>query len=997
MNLDNGTLDNTIGTTFDPQNLEIKTKSIEQTLVPLVTQITALVNFKENIISNGKPKSERAIRGALKVGSAVEAAIERFVAVGETIADENPDIQPEMYDACREARYAGSSIANLNGSIFLENPSSGNSGAVDKAVLVKAARQLLSSVTRVLLLADRVLVKHILRAEDKVAFSLTKLENCSNFTEFVKIFTEFGGEMVDLAHRSGDRQNDLKSDKRRAQMACARTSLERLTMLLLTASKTLLRHPDDQGAKQCRDGVFHNLRLNLQLIGLCVTDGVIPYDISRYYTPLSFPSNEPLDIGLQLTASVTIKQLNEMLEMVRLTGSTNVGIRERLIGALDQLCEMTQDFTDSPITPHHQREQILDYLEECRFEMSNLIVPTSIDDNEGFCNDNVEVSVERLNRRLGDLKKQLQTVALEQVASIFRENEDHNILTSIKACSVSGDIDGVEKFLLKFRNHTEHVQDVCRLLHHVSLTDSLHVYSGQTERTLRALSPLTLFAGRTLCIHPSSRIARENLEVFCDTWAQNISDLSRLAREFDTVVSGRVAAEKQAYMSLPRPGVGYYETSCNYYPSTSMSSNLNNICSNFPFESYISHTSLSSFYSEPSPEISVSVTGDSAFVSMPHSCLSSSITEYSSDMSKSYNNSIQNSTYHSPTTPIKEKINNSVSDNRKYIESCLLKEHDCSKSAFTIFKRNQHNSTSPLLLSPIKKEVSVNLACFDENKQTTEDKKSGTPSPQVKVEMRKKGGRLVKEKKENFEDCMSKHGTTTKPSKPITLDVEDQQKIAKVGLEMKLLTSEVDAEAEKWDEYAENDIVKRAKAMSSMAYNMYLFTRGDGPLKTTHDLFTQAEFFAEQANKMYKTVKEFHYEVPGSPEKSDLMSVLERIPLHCQQLQVLVKSPTVGKSATFGKVDSVIQETKNLMNEIAKLVTSCFVCATKFEIEFRGTGSTRSTANEGDSSHHRMSRESTLWRRTPSTRRTAPPSNIHHHSSHDLQSTTASEKYQKIS
>ncbi|VDL64739.1 unnamed protein product [Nippostrongylus brasiliensis] len=119
--------------------------------------------------------------------------------------------------------------------------------------------------------------------------------------------------------------------------------------------------------------------------------------------------------------------------------------------------------------------------------------------------------------------------------------------------------------------------------------------------------------------------------------------------------------------------------------------------------------------------------------------------------------------------------------------------------------------------------------------------------------------------------------------------------MAKVGLEMKLLTSEVDAEAEKWDEYAENDIVKRAKAMSSMAYNMYLFTRGDGPLKTTHDLFTQAEFFAEQANKMYKTVREFSYEVPGSAEKSELSAILERIPVHCQQLQVLVKSPTFNK------------------------------------------------------------------------------------------------------
>lgn len=42
-----------------------------------------------------------------QIGTAVEAAVERFVAVGETIADENPDIQPELYDACHEARIAG--------------------------------------------------------------------------------------------------------------------------------------------------------------------------------------------------------------------------------------------------------------------------------------------------------------------------------------------------------------------------------------------------------------------------------------------------------------------------------------------------------------------------------------------------------------------------------------------------------------------------------------------------------------------------------------------------------------------------------------------------------------------------------------------------------------------------------------------------------------------------------------------------------------------------
>ena len=54
------------------------------------------------------------------------------------------------------------------------------------------------------------------------------------------------------------------------------------------------------------------------------------------------------------------------------------------------------------------------------------------------------------------------------------------------------------------------------------------------------------------------------------------------------------------------------------------------------------------------------------------------------------------------------------------------------------------------------------------------------------------------------------------------------------------MTSELDAETDKWGD-PDNDIIKRAKNMSSMAYSMYLFTRGEGMLKTTQDLFKQAE------------------------------------------------------------------------------------------------------------------------------------------------------------
>lgn len=69
--------------------------------------------------------------------------------------------------------------------------------------------------------------------------------------------------------------------------------------------------------------------------------------------------------------------------------------------------------------------------------------------------------------------------------------------------------------------------------------------------------------------------------------------------------------------------------------------------------------------------------------------------------------------------------------------------------------------------------------------------------------------------------------------------------------------------------------------------------------------------------------------MPGGPHKKELLENLDRVPTYVQQLQFTVKNPTVGKAATFTKVDNVIQETKNLMNVISKVVTTCFVCATK--------------------------------------------------------------------
>lgn len=51
--------------------------------------------------------AERTLRVIGRIGQSVNLAVERFVTVGETIADDNPEIKQDMYEACKEARTAG--------------------------------------------------------------------------------------------------------------------------------------------------------------------------------------------------------------------------------------------------------------------------------------------------------------------------------------------------------------------------------------------------------------------------------------------------------------------------------------------------------------------------------------------------------------------------------------------------------------------------------------------------------------------------------------------------------------------------------------------------------------------------------------------------------------------------------------------------------------------------------------------------------------------------
>jgi hypothetical protein len=52
-----------------------------------------------------------------------------------------------------------------------------------------------------------------------------------------------------------------------------------------------------------------------------------------------------------------------------------------------------------------------------------------------------------------------------------------------------------------------------------------------------------------------SKIAKENVDVFSDSWTGLINELSVLVKDINDVCQGKT--ERQVYMSLPRPGVSH--------------------------------------------------------------------------------------------------------------------------------------------------------------------------------------------------------------------------------------------------------------------------------------------------------------------------------------------------------------------------------------------------------------------------------------------------------
>ncbi|XP_065261755.1 catenin alpha-2 isoform X2 [Emys orbicularis] len=507
---------------WDPKSLEIRTLTVERLLEPLVTQVTTLVNTS-NKGPSGKKKGRS--KKAHVLAASVEQATQNFLEKGEQIAKESHDLKEELVVAVEDVRKQGETM-RIASSEFADDPCS----SVKRGTMVRAARALLSAVTRLLILADMADVMRLLSHLKIVEEALEAVKNATNEQDLANRFKEFGKEMVKLNYVAARRQQELKDPHCRDEMAAARGALKKNATMLYTASQAFLRHPDVAATRANRDYVFKQVQEAIAGISNAA-QATSPTDENKGHTGIG-----------ELAAA-----LNEFDNKIILDPMTfsEARFRPSLEERLESIISGAALMADSSCTRDDRRERIVaecnavrqalqdllsEYMNNCRY-------PTWLDKTcktgRKEKGDPLNIAIDKMTKKTRDLRRQLRKAVMDHISDSFLET-NVPLLVLIEAAK-SGNEKEVKEYAQVFREHANKLVEVANLACSISNNEEGVKLVRMAATQIDSLCPQVINAALTLAARPQSKVAQDNMDVFKDQWEKQVRVLTEAVDDITSV------------------------------------------------------------------------------------------------------------------------------------------------------------------------------------------------------------------------------------------------------------------------------------------------------------------------------------------------------------------------------------------------------------------------------------------------------------------------------
>ncbi|XP_043948683.1 catenin alpha [Drosophila biarmipes] len=492
---------------WDPKNLEIRTMSVEKTLEPLVLQVTTLVNTK----GPSKKKKGKSKRASALV-AAVEKATENFIQKGEQIAYENPDITQEMLTAVDEVKKTGDAMS-IAAREFSEDPCS----SLKRGNMVRAARNLLSAVTRLLILADMVDVHLLLKSLHIVEDDLNKLKNASSQDELMDNMKQFGRNAGELIKQAAKRQQELKDPQLRDDLAAARAMLKKHSTMLLTASKVYVRHPELDLAKVNRDFILKQV---------CDAVNTIS-DVAQG------KSSQPTDI--YSGAGELAAALDDFDEGIIMDPTTYSEKRSRqlLEERLESIISAAALMADADCTRDERRERIVAECNAVRQALQDLLSEYMSNMSQKDNSPGLSRAIDQMCRKTRDLRRQLRKAVVDHVSDSFLETTTP-LLDLIEAAKMGNEKKVREKAEI-FTKHAEKLVEVANLVCSMSSNEDGVKMVRYAAAQIESLCPQVINAASILTVRPNSKVAQENMTTYRQAWEVQVRILTEAVDDITTI------------------------------------------------------------------------------------------------------------------------------------------------------------------------------------------------------------------------------------------------------------------------------------------------------------------------------------------------------------------------------------------------------------------------------------------------------------------------------
>jgi len=843
---------------------QIQTRSVEAALNPLLKQIRRLVNGHGK---RGRRKGES--KKALILVQALEVANENFVWRGESLADEVPEAKQDVVQAVDNIRLCGSAMSQ-SARDFAADPCSQEK----RGRMVVDARQLLSAVARLLIIADMIDVHLLMSFVYKVNADLDFIRVLKSPTELMEGMKRLQLSTDELSTKAGQRQAELKDQEAQESLASARAVLKKTTPLLFTACNVHVRYPDMKKTGQNRDLVLKDVCRAVDTIG-SVAEGKLR------------PTQQ------ELFQQSVLQQLSELKLCLQNNPDWAQSARS-IEKSLDGLIKRSEEIFNREKSQEKQEklERLCEELKKCYTTH-----PTAQ-------RVELEQAGQRLLRLLDVFAALLRRTIYSQVSDQFLELG--RPVNSLMSAARKSRKDLLPEKVNLFRKQSQGLVNVANSALELDIQDDRRKLIKLAIQQLQGLEEEVVLAAEILADIPNSKAALENSELFKAAWINQVRILVDAVDEIIPLEQCLEVLENQIITDV---------RACCKALEKGQSKELNQ--------------SARSVYHRTLRVCDLAVADLENYEEGQHSVdLRDTVLRTKKEIFPVFSSRVQQA--------IQTLREGKDVDENEFIESTRLVYNSVREIRGVVSMYSTPNDEEMVDTdwesleddpSPKPKLKSIEHASCTEVTEKKNIRDAVTSIPEAE--------KLEIAKELEIDSHVYWVAIWSNPKVRNLLSTSQLGGSQVEGFHEEKVKFE--EEVDKWED-SQNDIVLLAKHMCRIMTDMTDFIKGRGPIKCTEDIITSAKKISDSGKKLDGLARNIADGCPESSTKSDLLAYLQRIALYCHQLNITskVKADVHNVSAEFivsglDSACSLIQAARNLMNAVVLTVKASYVASRMYK------------------------------------------------------------------